>query len=421
MKNNSVQTKVKFKDLMSHKNYLLFFTGQAISQLGDKMTLIAVPLLIYHLTNSPIQLGMAFLIESLPWIFLGPIAGTIIDRFNPIRILVLVDVVRVLLCLTLFMTDSIVMIYAIGLLSQTCSCIFAPARSAIFPDLTGKKLFNKGLTLSLTTGQLIDVLGPSIATLCISIFHGPRFIFVIDAVTFIISAVLTSLIVLQQASIQKQNSSFQSRFKEGYRFINKNKKVKFLLIIGLIRTIATSAIPILLLLQAKYIFGNELGDRYYGFLISAVAFGIVTGSWIIGIIDRNTLRKNYIIFGIMVQSIIYAIIYYTDNIEILLGLFFLSGVATSGTLTPVSSFYAEYIPREIRGRVFSAINSILQIMGMIVYFTIGFFAEFIQPNKLLLGIGCLMTVSILLMTWIFKGWSLLRNDEENKSKKIVAN
>lgn len=71
-----------FKTLFKRSDYLKFWMGQAISQFGDTFTSIAVPLSLYQLTKSPVQLGLGFFVSSIPWILIGPIAGGIVDHID---------------------------------------------------------------------------------------------------------------------------------------------------------------------------------------------------------------------------------------------------------------------------------------------------------------------------------------------------
>lgn len=76
------------------REFALFLGGQAISDLGSAFTTVALPLLVFRLTGSPTDLGAASACSFAPWLLLGLIGGTLVDRVDRKRLLVLTDLLR---------------------------------------------------------------------------------------------------------------------------------------------------------------------------------------------------------------------------------------------------------------------------------------------------------------------------------------
>src|SRR5690348_6816147 len=71
-----------------------FWTGQVISSLGSSFTRFALPLLIFKLTGSAINLSLAFLANLLPYLLFGLVIGALVDRINRKRAMIACDVLR---------------------------------------------------------------------------------------------------------------------------------------------------------------------------------------------------------------------------------------------------------------------------------------------------------------------------------------
>src|SRR5262249_52357278 len=74
------------------RDFRKFWTGETISSLGSSFTQFALPLLVFKLTNSALNLGIAFAFSFLPYLLFGLVIGAWIDRHDRKRVMILVDV-----------------------------------------------------------------------------------------------------------------------------------------------------------------------------------------------------------------------------------------------------------------------------------------------------------------------------------------
>src|SRR5881392_1564771 len=80
--------------LWRHRDFLLLVSGQAVSSVGSQISLVAFPLLILALTNSPAQAGMMSALRGLPFALFCLPAGALIDRWDRKRVMILCDIGR---------------------------------------------------------------------------------------------------------------------------------------------------------------------------------------------------------------------------------------------------------------------------------------------------------------------------------------
>src|SRR5436190_2940110 len=84
-----------------HRNYQLFFSGQLISVTGTWMQSVAESWLVYRLTGSAALLGVTAFCSQIPVFVLAPVAGTVADRNNRHRIMVITQSISMVLPLVL--------------------------------------------------------------------------------------------------------------------------------------------------------------------------------------------------------------------------------------------------------------------------------------------------------------------------------
>src|ERR671926_1638629 len=81
---------------LQHRNFRLFFGGQTISLVGTWITRIATSWLVYRLTGSDLLLGIVGFCGQIPTLFLAPVAGVFVDRWDRHRVLVVTQVLSML-------------------------------------------------------------------------------------------------------------------------------------------------------------------------------------------------------------------------------------------------------------------------------------------------------------------------------------
>lgn len=402
-----------FKALFKRSDYLKFWMGQAISQFGDTFTSIAVPLSLYQLTKSPVQLGLGFFVSSIPWILIGPIAGGIVDHIDRKKILWLADSFRMLLTLSLLWAESPLHFYIVSFLVQAVACIFAPTRAAIFPILTSNELHTKGLSLSLTTWQIVQVIGPGIASLLLSITN-KNVLFFIDSLTFGIAAILTFWIKTNlSAQGENKKISVLDSLNSGFKLIIRKQHLAYLLWLDIIISIVSSSINISSLLFIQLKFGQQEGEVFYSLSVMLISIGLAVGSLVIGFFDKVSYRRYFALGGLLLQGISYLILYFVSNSALIAVLFFASGLGASGGLIPLSACYSDWTQEEIRGRVYSLVNSLKRLSAVVAYLVVGYLIELISAIHVILITGILMNIGVLVITIYFNGWKLFNMKNED--------
>jgi MFS family permease len=117
-----------------------FWLGQTISNLGSSFTMFALPLLVFNLTGSPLNLGIAAAAEFVPYLLFGLVIGAWVDRVDRKRLMIATDLARAAVIATIPLlaavdTLTVGWIYAVAFASATLTIAFDAAEFAAIPSL----------------------------------------------------------------------------------------------------------------------------------------------------------------------------------------------------------------------------------------------------------------------------------------------
>lgn len=403
---------VTYRDVFHNGNWIRLWTGQTISQLGDFVSDVAFPLLVYNVTKSAIGLGFGFAIEMLPFVMIGPIAGVFADRWNRRTLLLVVDLVRVFCALGLFLSTSLWQLYLLALIAAIMQAVFTSTYSAVIPQITEHQLV-KSISLSYTGYRFMQVIGPMVAAGIIGLMHSPRPAFVFDAATFAVGFLMTLTIHVSVAERNEHPRRFFDDLHKGARFFSQNPVVRYLASYNAIVTIASAAAALGTVLYIKTALGLPVvaSDQLYGLAGAVLAGSLALATWLIGLLDNRLPKRPLILWGPVLAGLGYLLFLFHPGSGLILPIFFAVSVGSACSLVSVPALLATAVPNELRGRIYSFINAMEALSNLAAY---GVFAALalLLPSGVLLAIaGCVLLLGIPFCTFMFKGSSALHECE----------
>ncbi|MEM9777127.1 MAG: MFS transporter, partial [Chloroflexota bacterium] len=203
------QTTVGYFELLrSNRDFRWLWGGQVVSLLGDWFNLIASAALLAQLTDSGLAIGGLFVIRMLAPFFAAPFAGVIADRFNRKRILIVTDIIRfitVLGFLFIQRPEQVWLLYLLTGIQLGTGGFFFPTKNAILPDIVEPHEIGTANTISSVTWSTMLAIGAALGGL-VAGFWGIRPAFIIDSLTFVVSA----LFILQVRYTPKAQTKTES-------------------------------------------------------------------------------------------------------------------------------------------------------------------------------------------------------------------
>ena len=178
--------------LRSQPQFRRLWLGQLVSQGGDWLQLIAL-LALFPTSGRGVELmAGVFIVRMMPHVLWMPIAGVVADRFRRGAVMVTCDLARAALVLCyLFVRDArdVVWIYALCFVQESLTAFFEPARSAALPQIVPARALLAANSLAGATWSAMLALGSAIGG-ALAAGVGARAAFVVNAVTFVVSALL---------------------------------------------------------------------------------------------------------------------------------------------------------------------------------------------------------------------------------------
>jgi len=346
--------------LALNPSFSALWAGGVISLFGDRVHQIALAFLVLGVTQSPVAVAFVFVAATLPNLFLSPIAGTYVDRWDQKDVMVVSDLLRaaIILIIPIAAVTNILVVYPLVFLVTSISIFFRPARVAALPRIVREDELVTANSAMWIGETIADVIGYPLAAIFVG-FLGAALplAFWFDAATYAASAALIATIVVPPLSNADMPDSERptviADLKAGYRFLRHET---VLLANTLQATIGQFTIGALTALTPYYalniVQGHAVsGETAYGFLETAIGVGNLIGGFTIGFIGTHLARGRAVIAGYTAWGLCIALLAVTGNLPIALGLMFGSGVANMVFIIPSQTMFQERTPPEMLGRV----------------------------------------------------------------------
>lgn len=390
--------------------FAAFWLAQTISLFGDRLHQVALGVLVYALTNSPLLTGLVFLAATLPNIVLGPIAGTFVDRWEHKRVLIASDLIRAALVVLLPFAAlaDIVLVYPLVFLITAVSLFFRPAKVAMLPRIVGKDDLMAASSATWTADTLADIIGFPIAGLFIAFLGSGAtnlsLAFFADSATYVLSAVLIAGIavgpLVRESAPRVGNAvrSFLAELAEGWQFLRGKAP---LIQNTLISTLAQMSVGATLALTVVYA-RDALDGRFiaypqnYAAIETAIGVGNLVGGVAVGAIGAR-LRKGWLVVGgFLVMGLATVVLGLTGNVLVALAASGVIGVANLVYIIPTQTIFIELTPIELMGRVVAFRSSLVFGAMTLAIGLSGIVAESVPVGLVIAGFGLLTVLGGLI-------------------------
>ncbi|RBY78637.1 MFS transporter [Blastococcus sp. TF02-09] len=373
-----------------------------LSTAGDELARVALTVLVYQRTQSPLLSALTFAISHFPWLIGGPLLSTFADRLPRHRVLVATDTVRALL-LALMAIPGMPLPVLLGLLLLVSLCAppFESARSALMADVLDGDRYAVATSLTTVTLQLAQVAGFLVGGALVAV--DPSLALAIDAATFAISALWLSARLQRRPAPGTTTGSLWQDTAEGLRFIGRAPRMLAIIAVLWVGALFGNAWEGVAVPLAAQLGG---GSMAVGVLLAANPAGVVVGGLLLGRLVPPGRRERLVVplvlaslapllAGGLVVSLAGA---GWSSFSTLLALLFLSGLGSSW-LIPLNISFVQATPAPFRGRAFGvAVSGLYGVQGLGAL-AAGLAAEGVAPSGVLAlcgGVGMIAVAPALL-------------------------
>ena len=280
-----------FASLRNHRNYRLYFASHAVSFAGTWMQQIAAYWLVLELTGSPVAVGALALAQLLPVTLLGLVVGTMIDRFDVRRLLLvsestLIVTAGTLALLTLTGAVELWHVYGLGAVQGLVQVVGNPARHTLVFRLVGRADLPNAVALSSGLGTLARIVGPGLGGLVVAM-AGVGVAFTLNAVSY--GAVVLALLAMRTSEmVPLQRSKRRSGFRAMLAFVLATRRVTVAFFAVLALSTLSFNFDVLLPLVARTTLHADAD--VFGLIAAVFGAGALCGALLLATAGRASLR-----------------------------------------------------------------------------------------------------------------------------------
>lgn len=401
---------------LGERNFRLLWLGQSVSILGDQFHLVAMPLLVLHLTGSSLALGTVLVASTVPRVALYLVGGAASDSISPHKLLLSATLVRFIcsgFLAAMVMLDRLRLwhLFVLGAIFGTMDAFFSPAIKTFIPSLISEEQLTAGNALLQGSSMLNRFMGPSLAGLVIaSIGMGPAF--GIDATSFLfvgLCLILMRVPPLGSNAFDTDSSSdekppVKTRFslfhsiREGLTYALKEPSIRsFMIILGMVEFSFAGPFTVGLATMAEHKFGG--GATAYGVMLSALAGGLLLGTLTAGVIKSLNRIGSKLLFIIAILGTGLILLSAVPNVLWASVLLFVMGTAGGYSQILTVVWLQTKVDPQMRGRVFSVVLFFVYGLTPLSYVITGFMAQFgTSPMFFITGICVLFGLLICFLS-----------------------
>ncbi|MFJ4736693.1 MFS transporter [Streptomyces sp. NPDC088770] len=365
------------------------FAAHALSLLGVMVSEIALSVLVYDLTGSPLMSALTFALGLMPYVIGGTLLSGIADRFPARRVLVVCDLVCAACVAPMVVPGAhIGVLLALRCAVAVVSPVFQGTRMASLTDILGDgELFVLGRSLLRIVSQSALLAGFGLGGLLLTVVS-PRHALLITVVTFLASAALLRLGTRHRPARTGQPGALVGDSLRGARLVLADRRVRVLLLLFWVPPMF-AVVPEAL--AAPYADALGAGSVGLGLLMCGLPVGTIASELYAGSRLRPAVRERIALPLVCLTLLPYLGYALRPGLAVSLVLLVLSGAGSAYTLG-LDQWFVRAVPGELRGRAMTLLTAGLMTIQGVGMALAGVAAEFAGVTATVAGAGVLGTV-----------------------------
>lgn len=345
-----------FRALRTHRNFRIFWIGQAISLTGTWVQIVAQSWLALELSNDPFIVGVVSAAGSFPVLVFSLYGGVIADRYDKRKLVIIGQALLAVEAALLWWfvvsgTITIPGLIALATFAGVVSAFEIPARQALLIDLVVRDDIMDAIALNTSAFNLARILGPSIAAAVIA-SAGLAWCFGLNTLSF--AAVLAGLFMLRLPPHVRalDRPSPIAGLKEGIRYMLSTKEI--IVVMRMVAVFSVFGVPALTLMP---VFAREalgLDATGYGLLMTSTGVGALSGALFLAAVGGRIRRGRLFAIASLAFPLLLIALSATSQPAVAAFIVLLAGLGMILQTALSNGILQSIVPDELRGRVMSA-------------------------------------------------------------------
>lgn len=351
------------------RDYALIWSAGLVSDTGDWLLMIALPLFAFGATGSALGASTVFLVELVPMLLLGTFLGVLVDRWDRRRTIIVTALLQALALLPLLVAsaDRMWIVYAVAAVEAVLGAVINPARQALVPSLVEPDQLARGNALIAVSDSIARLVGSPLGGIAFAAGGLPGVV-VADAATFLVTAGLVAAMRRHPVPVAGEAEApaivaerrLLHEWAEGLRLIGRSGTLRTLAAIAALGSVSQGLFLVLFIVYVTQDLGA--GDAGVGLLRGVQAIGGVLGGLLSGMLVRRLSPRmlvggGYLVFGLL-SLLTWNLAPFTTAIGVYAGLFIAMGIPAVATATGEITLVQTGTPPHALGRVIAAMTTV---------------------------------------------------------------
>ncbi|OME89024.1 MULTISPECIES: MFS transporter [Paenibacillus] len=392
----------------SFKKFLLLWSGQLISTIGNGLTSFGLGIYVFQQTGKASAMALVTLLAFMPSLLLSAFAGVLADRYDRRLLMVLGDslsaigLVFILICM--LRGEAQLWQICVGVtISSVFSSLLDPAYKATVTDLLTEEQYTRASGFVQVAGSAKFLISPILAGFLLTVTD-IKLLLVIDICTFFVTVATT--LAVRRGLVSKtyeHTQSFIHEIKAGWNAVSTNRGVLVLVIMTSVLTfylgvIETLSIPMLLTFTSSSV---------VGMIETIIASGMLVSSVIIGFLP---IQKGYVnilsisLFGVGVFMMAFG---FREHIALICVSGFMFFAMLPFANTSLDFLVRTNIDNSVQGRAWALIGILSQLGFVVAYALSGVLADYVFTPLLVEGGVLSDSVGKIIGTGLGRGMGFL--------------
>ena len=393
-----------FKALKS-KNFKLFFYGQSVSVIGTWLQKTAVSWMVYSITGSVFLLGLATFLSMIPSLFLAPLAGSIIGRYDRHKTMILLQSLAMLqagaLALLIYLKIyNINFILALSLFQGIINAFDMTCRQTMMIDIVdNKEDLPNAVALNSTLNNFARIAGPALAGIILH-NYGEDICFIGNFLSYI--PVLISLLMMKITPHIKAVDKFKmlEDFIEGFDYIKKEAEMAKMLLMLTCSSLFVISFNTLMPVFAKDIFSGNA--QTFSWFESAAGIGSIISAIYLANLKKSDNMSKIMIAASLLLGFSIIILAYSNSLTIALICMALSGVGMMAQTSSINIYIQTQSVVNMRSRSISYYLMAYQGMIPVGSLIIGYVSHIIGTRNTVAIQGIISILSVIVYVYYKK-------------------
>ncbi|GAV10818.1 MFS transporter [Paenibacillus sp. NAIST15-1] len=386
-----------FPTLWKNRQYNLLLMAFTLSLFGNSFHNIALNLWILTKTGSAKMMTVVLVTNLVISSLLGPIAGTVADRFNRRKIMLISNLNRCGFVLIAAFCISVpnIPIFIIVILTGLVTAIglfHSPAFHASLVNIVGKEHIQRAVGLMNISENISRIVGFAVGGIFVTAFGGVWAI-IFDGLTFLISFAL--IFIAGSFPTPTYKESEKKKFNEdlitGFRYIWKDPFAKAVTILSPV--LALFFMSSLMLTQVMAVKVWNADPFQFGLIESSIPMGYMLGAGIIVVFGSKLIKRGkFVIINLLLMGPGYIFLSFSSSVLVAIPIILLIGFMFSFCTMLINIILRLEVSEELQGRVFGILGSLMSVAPSLGLGLASYFADLYGSDSVMFVIGCMLLV-----------------------------